>query len=141
MYLTSMMRAAAVAGVLIALASLAIFGDVASFGARFDREGGLFQALGVLALLALWLASPLPVAYAIARRLASTRPAQIATLAGMVLTLAVGAWLFHGAISVRQTESLAGLVLFFAPAYQYGLLALTLMAAAFLRRWPRPPVS
>ncbi len=142
MSLLSMMRATAIAGVLSAVVSLALFGDIASFRAsRFEDSRELLASLGAAALIALWLAAPLPAAYLAARRLASTRASRIAALTGMLLALAAGIWMFEGAISTRQTESLAGLVLFFAPVYQYGLLALALAVAVILRRWPDAPTA
>jgi hypothetical protein len=85
------------------------------------------------AILAVWVAAPLPIAYGAGRWLAKTRGAWTAVVAGLAVAFALGAWLYWDAFLGRSSreESLAGLIVLVAPIYQLVVLAVALIAA-----WP-----
>jgi hypothetical protein len=86
-----------------------------------------FQAV----ILAVWVAAPLPIAYWVGSRLAKTRGAWMAVVAGLGVAFALGAWLYWDAFLGRSSreESLAGLIVLVAPIYQLVVLAVALVAA------------
>jgi hypothetical protein len=87
-------------------------------------------------ILAAWVAAPLPIAYGAGSRLAKTRGAWTAVVAGLAVAFALGAWLYWDAFLGRSSreESLAGLIVLVAPIYQLVVLALALVAAWGLSR-------
>ncbi len=95
---------------------------------------------GGMNLLLFWAMSPLPVAWWLSRYAARTPLALKITVAGSALALAFVLWAYADAIYVTVTgrESLAGLIVIFAPMIQYAILAMALIAAAIASRYQRP---
>jgi hypothetical protein len=83
------------------------------------------------AILAVWVAAPLPMAHWVGGRLAKTRGAWTAVVAGLAVAFALGAWLYWDAFLGRSSreESLAGLIVLHAPIYQLVVLVVALVAA------------
>jgi len=88
------------------------------------------------AILAVWVAAPLAIAYWVGGRLAKTRGAWTAVVAGLGVAFALGAWLYWDAFLGRSSreESLAGLIVLHAPIYQLVVLVVALVAAWLLGR-------
>jgi hypothetical protein len=94
-----------------------------------------FQPLHAL-ILTPWVAAPLPIAYWIGSKVARTELAWTAVTAGLALSFAFGAWLYWDAFlgPSSRSESLSGLVVLVGPLYQAVILAVALLAAAFMSR-------
>ena len=90
-------------------------------------------------ILAAWVAAPLPIAYGAGSRLAKTRGAWMAVVAGLAVAFALGAWLYWDAFLGRSSheESLAGLIVLVAPIYQLVVLAVATVVAWVLCRSAR----
>ena len=124
---------------LVAIARiLAVAWVLLSVGVFFLMLNG-FTPQQALALL-LWVAAPLPLAYWIGSRLATTSQAWVAIVAGLALAFAFGAWLYWDAFlgPSSRTESLSGLVVLHGPLYQAVILAIALLTAWRLSRRARP---
>jgi hypothetical protein len=80
--------------------------------------------------LSLWAALPLPLAYAAGRRLTGGRASSVLA-GGMAVAFATGAGLYWDAFlgPSSRTESMAGLIVLYAPLYQIIWLGLVLAAA------------
>lgn len=114
---------------LIILRSLAVAGAIAgAITFLFFAPG--FR--GGANLLLFWAMAPLPLAWWLSRYCAKTPLALKVVVAGCALALAFALWAYGGAIYVTVTgrESLAGLVVIFAPMIQFAILAVALIAAA-----------
>jgi hypothetical protein len=113
---------------------LALLWLLASAGVFVVMRSG-FRPLQA-AVLTVWVALPLPLAYLAARHMARTPNAWRVVLVALVAAFAFGAWLYWDAFlgPSSRTESLAGLIVLHAPIYQLVLLALSLVAAWLLGR-------
>ena len=123
---------------LVALARiLAIAWVLLSVGVYFLMLNG-FTPQQALVLL-LWVAAPLPLAYGIGSRLATTSQAWVTIVAGLALAFAFGAWLYWDGFlgPSSRTESLSGLVVLHGPLYQAVILAIALLTAWQLSRRAR----
>jgi hypothetical protein len=87
-------------------------------------------------VLTVWIAVPLPLAYWVATRFATTSTAWSIVTGGLAVAFAGGAWLYWDAFlgPSSRTESLSGLIVLHAPIYQLVLLALALLAARISQR-------
>jgi hypothetical protein len=94
-----------------------------------------FQPKHALILTA-WVAAPLPVAYWIGSKVATTQSAWMAVTAGLALSFAFGAWLYWDAFlgPSSRSESLSGLVVLYGPLYQGVILVVALVAAGIMSR-------
>jgi hypothetical protein len=88
------------------------------------------------AVLAVWVASPLPIAYWLGRRIAATPAAWWIVTLGLALAFVFGGWLYWDAFlgPSSRTESLSGLIVLHGPLYQFVLLGLSLLAAWIVDR-------
>jgi hypothetical protein len=123
---------------LVAIARiLAVAWVLLSVGVFFLMLNG-FKPQQALVLL-LWVAAPLPLAYSIGSRLATTSQAWVAIVVGLALAFAFGAWLYWDAFlgPSSRTESLSGLVVLHGPLYQAVILAIALLTAWRLSRRAR----
>jgi hypothetical protein len=83
-----------------------------------------------------WMAVPIPLAYWLGLKLARTSASFAVVLFGLVVALALVAWMYWEitwGVS-RHTESMSGLLFVFAPLYQLGWLAAVLAVAALMGR-------
>ena len=105
-----------------------------SAGVFFLMQAGFSGAQA--AVLAIWVALPLPLAYWVGRRVASTRAAWRIATTGLAVAFVLGAWLYWDAFlgPSSRTESLSGLIVLHGPLYQAVLLALALLAAWIVER-------
>jgi hypothetical protein len=123
---------------LVAIARiLAVAWVLLSVGVFFLMLNG-FKPQQALVLL-LWVAAPLPLAYSIGSRLATTSQAWVAIVVGLALAFAFGAWLYWDAFlgPSSRMESLSGLVVLHGPLYQAVILAIALLTAWRLSRRAR----
>jgi hypothetical protein len=87
-------------------------------------------------ILTPWVAVPLPIAYWIGSKVATTHSAWMAVTAGLALSFAFGAWLYWDAFlgPSSRSESLSGLVVLYGPLYQGVILVVALVAAGIMSR-------
>jgi hypothetical protein len=119
-------RLLALAGVLVALALFLFFMD------NFNSTGQI--------IFAAWAALPIPLAWWIGRKLARGTAALAVLVAGLALLWTLAAWLYWDAFlgPSSRTESLAGLIVLFAPVYQWVGIAVTLLIAWLIGRAAQP---
>jgi hypothetical protein len=91
-----------------------------------------FQA----AVLAVWVASPIPVGYWLAKRISRSRAAWWIVTLGLGTSFAFGAWLYWDAFlgPSSRSESLSGLIVLHGPLYQLVLVLIALCIAWLVER-------
>ena len=115
------MRIAAIAGALAALAAFGFFSP--GFGPQEQ-------------FIVIWALAPLPLGYFVARRVAHHQVSARVALTGLLLTDVCALWLYGVAAygQINGTESLSGLMVLFAPLYQFAILVVFLLAAFIIDR-------
>jgi len=93
--------------------------------------------------LCLWASTPVPLGYWVGRRITRSESPRRIVLVGLAIAAVLAIWLYWDAFlgPSSRTQSLAGLVVLFAPLYQALVIGMALVIAWLVDRRRRGPAQ